>query len=422
MLKSSGLPLAALAAALAFAPPALAAKKGHDQAHAASAANSSDSDGKIGATAAPTGPAPTPESPIADKSTPAPPVLPDMTSYVLMDAKTGAIIAQAAPHLLVPPASLTKLMTAHLAYQAIAHGSLKPDQTVPVSVDAWHQQGSTMFIQPSSVVTVDQLLHGLIIVSGNDAAVALAEQVAGSTGSFVQMMNDTAHKLNMSDTTYTNPTGLPDPQLRTSAMDVALLSKAILNDEPQILDISKQQSYTYANITQRSWNPVLFSDPTVDGLKTGLTREAGHCIDATALRGNMRLIAVVTGGPTWSASTAAIESLLSYGQHFFTDVQIATAGQQIDTLESEALNDRQVPVGAKDDITLTLPIDAQKGITHSVAYTADLTPGVTKGEVIGTATYSANGKVLGTAPVIALTSSPPASFITKITNKIRKML
>ncbi|GAN79281.1 D-alanyl-D-alanine carboxypeptidase family protein [Acidocella aminolytica] len=417
MMKMSGLSRIALVASLALASPALAATQ-HHTAAAASGANT----GKIGATPVPTAPTPVPTSPAGDKSTPTPPTLPDMTAYVLMDAKTGAILAEAAPHLQLPPASLTKLMTAHLVYQAIHHGSLKMDQVVPVSVKAWHQPGSTMFIQPNSVVTVNQLLHGLIIDSGNDAAVALAQQVAGSTDVFVQMMNSEANKLGLSDTHYANPTGLPNPDLHTSAMDVAKLTRTILHDEPEILDISKLKTYTYDKITQRSWNPVLFKDPTVDGLKTGLTDESGHCIDATALRGNMRLIAVVTGGPTWPASTAAIESLLDYGQRFFTDAQITTAGQQIDTLKSDALNSGEVPVGVSKDVTVTLPVDAEKAITHNITYTADLTPGVTKGEVLGTVTYSAKGKTLATVPVIALADSPRATFFTKLKNKLRKML
>ena len=411
MVKLSGLSCVALVAALAFAAPAIASP---GRSHAET--------GKIGATPVPTGPTPIPTSPAGDKSTPTPPVLPDMTAYVLMDAKTGAILAEAAPNLELPPASLTKLMTAHLVYQALAHGSLKLDQVVPVSVNAWHQQGSTMFIQPSSVVTVDQLLHGLLIDSGNDAAVALAEQIAGSTASFTQMMNTEAQKLGLTDTHYANPTGLPAPDLHTSAMDVALLTKTILADEPQIINISKVQTYTYANITQRNWNPVIFKDPTVDGLKTGLTDESGHCIDATANRGNMRLIAVVMGGPRWSASTAAVESLLDYGQRFFTDMQIVKAGQQLAILKSPALNSGEVPVGTDTDITVTVPVDAVKTITHQITYTADLTPGVTKGEVLGTVTFTANGKTLATTPAVALADSPRATFFTKIRNKLRKML
>ena len=413
MLKMSGLSRVALAASLAFASPTLA--------KAASNTDLSDT-GKIGATPLPTGPAPIPDSPTGDKSTPAPPVLPDITAYVLMDAQTGAVLAEAAPHLEIPPASLTKLMTAHLVYQAIHHGSLKMDQTVPVSVNAWHQQGSTMFIDPNSIVSVDQLLHGLIIDSGNDAAVALAEQVAGSTDAFVQMMNATAVKLGLTDTNYTNVTGLPDPNLHTSAMDIAVLSRAILQDEPEILQISVQKSYKYNNITQRSWNPVLFKDPTVDGLKTGLTRESGHCIDATARRGSMRMIAVVTGGPTWAISTDAVESLLDYGQNFFTEARIASAGQQVDLVKSEALNSGEVPVGVAKDIVVTLPIDAKKSITHTITITTPLTQGVIKGEVLGSITYSAKGKNLAVAPIVALADSPPTSFTTKLSRKIRSLL
>jgi D-alanyl-D-alanine carboxypeptidase (penicillin-binding protein 5/6) len=203
---------------------------------------------------------------------------------------------------------------------------------------------------------------------------------------------------------------------------VALLSRAILQDEPEILDISKLQSYTYNNITQASWNPVLKRDPTVDGLKTGLTRESGHCIDATALRNGVRFIAVVTGGPTWAESTAAVETLLAYGQKFFTDATLATPGQQIDTLQSGDLDTGSVPVGAAQSVVLTLPADEANGVTHSIVYNADLTKGVTKGEVLGTASYSAGGKVLVTVPVVALADAPPASFMTKLKNTFRKML
>ncbi len=374
------------------------------------------------ATAMPAGPPPTPDSPIGDKSTPAPPTLPGMTSYVLIDAASGAVLAEAAPNLQVPPASLTKLMTAHLTYQALHHGQLKLDQTVPVSVAAWHAGGSRMFIDTTSVVTVDQLLHGLIIDSGNDAAVALAEQIAGSQDAFVQMMNKTAAQLNLTNTSYTNVTGLPDPALHTTAMDVATLTRDILTDEPEILNISKQQSYTYDNITQASWNPVLEHDPTVDGLKTGLTKESGHCIDATAIRNGHRLIAVVMGGPTWHASTAAIESLLNYGEKFFTDTTLATAGTPLDILKSTDLDSGQVTVGAAQTSVLTLPTDAAANLTHSITYTADLAQGVTKGQTLGTITYSLDGKTLATIPAIALEDAPAAGMMTRLSRAIGKML
>lgn len=408
MLKSAGFRVLATGLALCLPlSPALAA-------NATDTANT--------ATAMPAGPPPVPDSPAGDKSTPVPPTLPDETAYVLMAGTTGAVLAEAAPDLRIPPASLTKLMTLHVVFQALHGGSLKPDQTVQVSPEAWHAGGSRMFIDPTSVVTVDQLLHGLIIDSGNDAAVALAEQVAGSTDAFVQIMNKDAAALGLANTHYTNVTGLPDPDLYTTAMDVAKLTRVILADEPEVLNISRKQSYTYDNITQASWNPVLAHDPTVDGLKTGLTKESGHCIDATALRGNMRLIAVVTGGPTWHASTAAIEALLNYGQKFFTDVTVATAGAPLGTLQSPALDSGAVPVAAGQNLVLTLPADAAGGITHAITPTADFTPGVTKGEVVGTIIYSGGGKELGRVPAVALADEPKASFTTKLQRKLKAML
>jgi D-alanyl-D-alanine carboxypeptidase (penicillin-binding protein 5/6) len=406
-----------LAAALAAAP-AMAAKS-HSPVFKDSAEKA---DGKSTATPVPPGPPPVPDAPLADKNTPAPPTLPDMTAYVLMDAQTGAILAEAAPNLQVAPASLTKLMTAHLVYQALHHGSLKPDQTVPVSVAAWHAGGSSMFIDTTAVVNVDQLLHGLIIDSGNDAAIALAEQVAGSQDAFVGMMNAQARNLGLTNTTYTNVTGLPDPAMHTTALDVAKLSRAILQDEPEILNVSKQQSYSFNNITQASWNPVLAHDPTVDGLKTGLTQESGHCIDATAMRGGHRLIAVVMGGPTWHESTAAIESILNYGEKFFTDATLATPGTQIDTLQSPSLDAGSVAVGAGQSDIITMPSDAAGNITHAITYTTDVSNGVTQGEVLGTITYTLDGKTIGTVPAVALTDAPAASFTTKISRALKKML
>jgi serine-type D-Ala-D-Ala carboxypeptidase (penicillin-binding protein 5/6) len=417
MLKPAGISLLVLAAAVTCTPPAFAKPRHHSATAATPGSPALDT-----ATPLPSGPPPTPTSPAGDKNTPAPPILPEMTAYVLMDASTGAILAEAAPDLQLPPASLTKLMTAHIAYQALHGGTLKLDQVVPVTKEAWHAGGSRMFIDPTSVVTVDELLHGLIIDSGNDAAVALAEQIAGSQSAFVQIMNRDAASIGLTNTYYTNVDGLPDPALHTSAMDVALLSRAILRDEPEILNISKEKSYTYDNIKQASWNPVLVRDPTVDGLKTGLTNESGHCIDATAMRSGMRLIAVVTGGPTWGASTAAIESLLDYGQKFFTDTQIATAGQPIGTLQSDALDAGSVAVGAAKNITVTLPTDASGAVTHSITYTANLTPGVTKGELLGTVTYTANGKTLATSPVVALGDAPPTRFLTKLKRQLSKYI
>jgi D-alanyl-D-alanine carboxypeptidase (penicillin-binding protein 5/6) len=408
-------PLPCLLLALALAAPAAA------KPHKAGPHGDAGRD-DVTATPLPAGPPPTPDSPTADAATPAPPTLPDMTAYVLMDADTGAILAEAAPTLPVAPASLTKLMTAHITYQALHGGSLKLDQTVPVTPEAWHAGGSRMFIDTTSVVNVDQLLHGLIIDSGNDAAMALAEQIAGSADAFTQIMNKDAAKLGLTGTVYANPTGLPDPAMHTTALDVARLTRAILTDEPEILNISKLQSYTWDNITQASWNPVLEHDPTVDGLKTGLTQESGHCIDATATRGGERLIAVVMGGPTWHASTAAIESLLDYGEKFFTEAHLASAGQPLATDSSLELDTGAVPAGVPHDVTVSVPTDGAKKITASYAYTADLAQGAKKGEDLGTVTWTLGTKTIASSKLIALSDAPPASFMTKISRKLSKIL
>jgi D-alanyl-D-alanine carboxypeptidase (penicillin-binding protein 5/6) len=204
-----------------------------------------------------------------------------VASYVLMDMQTGTVIAEKGAMLPRAPASLTKLMT---AYQAIADGKLKPDQDVPVSVAAWKAGGSRMFIAPGMTVTVDQLLHGLVIDSGNDSAVALAQAVAGTQDAFVQRMNAAAEKLGLTGTHYSNVSGLPDPGLQTTALDVAKLSRAILLEYPGILQISAQKHYTFNKIRQRSWNPVLFRDPSVDGLKTGAAKDLVLTVPSDSLK------------------------------------------------------------------------------------------------------------------------------------------
>jgi len=375
---------------------------------------------KAATPAVPAGPPPT--APLAVPGMAAPPELPAQAAYVLMDAKTGAVIAEKASSLEWPPASLTKLMTAYLVYQAIAHGTLKMDQTVPVSDAAWHTGGSRMFISPSMTVTVDQLLHGLIIDSGNDAAVALAQAVAGSRSAFVGLMNHEAKVLDLTGTHYVNVDGLPDPTLRTTAMDVAKLSRAIVTEYPQYLKISVEKHYTFDKIRQRSWNPVLFRDPTVDGLKTGRTNEAGHCIDATALRDGRRLIAVVLGGPNWATSTNDIESLLDYGYQFYTDATVVDAGKTVGSMPTPGYQQVSVPVAAQHDVVMTVPKVAVKGFKTTVTYDVPPKAGVTKGEVVGTITVSADGKTIATVPAVAMEADPEAGFMTRMVRGIKHAL
>lgn len=369
------------------------------------------------AVAVPAGPTPT--APLAVAGVPAPPMLPKQAAYVLMDFKTGAVIAEKASGTPWPPASLTKLMTAYLTYQAIAHGSIKLDQVVPISDAAWHTGGSRMFISPSMSVTVDQLLHGLIIDSGNDAAVALSQAVAGSRDAFVGLMNQQAAKLHLTGTHYTDVDGLPDPALRTTAMDVATLSRVLVKQFPQVLKISVQQSYTFDKITQRSWNPVLFHDSTVDGLKTGRTKEAGHCIDATALRKGRRLIAVVLGGPSWHVSTHDIEALLDYGYRFYTDATVVSATTPIGSMKLPAYQKISLPVVAAHDVTMTVPELVAKSLKTDVVYDKTMKGPIARGQTVGTITVSANGKTITTVPAVAAEADRPVGFVTRITRRIQ---
>jgi D-alanyl-D-alanine carboxypeptidase (penicillin-binding protein 5/6) len=411
MKHSSTRPLLSSLLAVSLATPAFAGTVHHGGVHRKMAKP---------AMAAPSGPPPV--APLAVSGVPAPPALNDIASYVLMDAQTGAIIAEKSDTQPWPPASLTKLMTAYLTYKAVAAKTLKMDQNVPVSVKAWRTGGSRMFISPTTPVTVDQLLHGLIIDSGNDAAVALAQAVAGTRGALVAQMNEEAAKLHLAQTHYTNVSGLPDPDLRTSALDTALLSRAMLVKYPQVLQISAKKHYLFNKIRQRSWNPVLFHDPTVDGLKTGRTKEAGHCIDATAVRNGRRLIAVVLGGPSWVASTSAIEALLSYGYQFYGNIVVATAGKPVGQLQNPNLEPVAVPVGAARTMTVTMPVIAAKSLKTAIGFSGPFDTGVADGATVGTITVSAGGKIVATTPAVALASAKPAGMFTKLMRRFHKII
>ncbi|MHB1203090.1 MAG: D-alanyl-D-alanine carboxypeptidase family protein [Acidithiobacillus sp.] len=366
---------------------------------------------------------------LADAGTPTPllpippaPGLPAIRSYVLMDYSTGQVIAAKSEHLKLPPASLTKLMTAYLTYQSLQGGTLTLNEQVPISNTAWKAGGSSMFVQPGLPVTVDQLLHGLLIDSGNDAAVALAEAVGGSQSGFVTLMNDAAQRLGLTDTHYSNVDGLPDPNLYTSAMDVALLSRAMLQQYPQITRITAEKSYTYNKITQRSWNPVLFRDPTADGLKTGLTDASGYCIDATALRNGRRLIAVVMDGPSWSGSTNAVEALLDYGYRFFVNHPVYRAGQKVGEITRTDLSPMHVPVGVAQAVLITVPKGRFSRVQTQLQLNPRLQAPVQKGQAVGVLAFRLDGKILKTVPAVALESASKANWFGRLFNKVRQAL
>ncbi len=360
---------------------------------------------------------PTPVLPI-----PPAPGLPNVASYVLMDYQTGQIIASKDPDLQRAPASLTKLMTAYLTYQAIASGSLHLEENLPVSNTAWKTGGSRMFIQPGLPVTVNQLLHGLLIDSGNDAAVALAEAVGGSQSGFVPLMNEAAQKLGLHHTHYTNADGLPDDNLYTTAMDVAKLSRALIQQYPQILQITRLKSYTYNKITQRSWNPVLFRDPSVDGLKTGLTDASGHCIDATALRNGRRLIAVEMGAPSWSSGTDAIETLLNYGYRFYENHPVYGPNTRVSTLHEMDWSPAKVPLEVTEPVVVTIPRGRAADLQTVVQVNSKLQPPFAKGTIVGQLLVQLDGKTIQSVPVLTQVAVKKASWLERIWHRVQAAL
>lgn len=346
----------------------------------------------------------------------------DARNYVLLDPDSGQTLVERASGQQVPPASLTKLMTAYLTFQALAQGKLKLDQPGSVSVAAWKAGGSTMFLQPGLPATVEQMIQGLVVVSGNDAAVALAETIAGNTDSFVQMMNITAHQLDMTQSHFDNVDGLPTPTHKVSAGDIALLTEDIMRQYPQYLHYFGQQTFTYNNVTQRNWNPLIFSDTTVTGMKTGHTDEAGYCLDATATRNGHRLIAVVLGSQTRTNSAKAAEALLNYGYRFFETRRVYLAGKKISTVLNTWASPAQVVLGVASDVWVTLPVGHYSQLKSSVDIPKQLTLPLLRGQRVGSLILSDGDKEVARIPLTALNPVQKAGWFRHIWNVIKATL
>jgi D-alanyl-D-alanine carboxypeptidase (penicillin-binding protein 5/6) len=351
---------------------------------------------------------------------PAPEV--DARSYVLMDAASGQLLAARAEHQRLEPASLTKLMTVYLAFDSLQRGTLRMDETIQVSPSAWKTGGSRMFIQPLLPVNVEQLIQGLVVVSGNDAAVALSEAMGGSSDAFVQVMNRTAQQLGLRNTHYVDVNGLPQPEHYSSAYDLAVLSRDIIARFPQHLHYFGEKTFTYNGITQRNWNPLVFSDSTVDGMKTGHTDGAGYCLDATAVRQNRRLIAVVMGSSTRTSSANAAEALLNLGYRNFETDLIYPRSQPVGTLRDIHLDPMTVPVGTAGPFYVALPVGERNRVQMSLALNPAGQSPVARGQVVGTITATVDGRVVATAPAVALEGAAKAGLFAQLWNRLRTWL
>jgi D-alanyl-D-alanine carboxypeptidase (penicillin-binding protein 5/6) len=335
----------------------------------------------------------------------------DARHYVLLDPASGQILAERQADEPTPPASITKLMTAYLTFQALSKGSLKLDQQVPVSVAAWKAGGSTMFLEPGLPATVEQMISGMVVVSGNDAAVALAEAVAGNTDSFVQMMNATARALGMTGSHFDNVNGLPTPTHLVSARDIAVLTEDIMRQFPQYLHYFGEHAVTYNKVTQQNWNPLVFSDPSVTGMKTGHTDEAGFCLDATAARNGHSLIAVVLGSSTRQSSAQAAEALLDYGYRFFETHRAYKAGQVLGRVQNNLASPAVIPVGVAADVWVTVPVGSYASLKPGLNMSANMPLPLKQGQPVGRLILSSDGKAVVEVPLVTLTQVKQAGWL-----------
>ncbi len=305
---------------------------------------------------------------------PAPPIA--ARAYVLFDASSGQTLAQQAAGDRFEPASLTKLMTAYLVFQALKEKKLTLTQTVPVSERAWRAEGSRMFIDPKQTPAVEPLIRGMIVQSGNDASIALAEAIAGSEDLFAQLMNKQAQRLGMKNTSFVNATGLPNPQHYSTAEDLAILANALIRDFPDNIGYYHEKEFTHNKITQPNRNRLLWLDPTVDGLKTGHTEAAGYCLISTAKRGDAdksrRLISVVLGTTSDSARAQESQKLLNYGYQFFDSQRLYKKNEPIATPEIFKGTQNAIKLGFDRDIWLSLPKDRFTGMKATLTTTQPL--------------------------------------------------
>lgn len=338
---------------------------------------------------------------------PPPPTI-NATSYLLIDSASNKILVEHNTHDQKPPASLTKIMTAYLAEQEISAGRIAPDDEVLVSVRAWRTGGSKMFIREGTKVSVIDLLRGIVIQSGNDASIALAEHIAGSEEAFADMMNQQASLLGMRDSQFRNATGLPDDEHFSSAWDMALLTRDLINRFPDHYAMYSERSFEYNDIEQPNRNDLLWRDKSVDGVKTGYTRAAGYCLVASAEREGMRLISVVMGTESDQARMRESQKLLSYGFRYF---ETQTLYEKEVTLKEQDIyygEVESVGLGLAEDVTLTFPRGYYKDIEVELEVPRQLEAPLSQGDEVGEITLVLGEDVLFSAPLIALETVPEA--------------
>ncbi len=354
----------------------------------------------------------------ADIPIPTPPSV-DAQAYILVDYHTGKILAAQNAVQRMAPASLTKLMTAYIVFEELAAGKLKLDEPVTVSKHAWQTGGSRMFIQVGTQVPVKSLILGMIVQSGNDATVALAERVAGTEDTFVQMMNATAKKLGMVNTHYVDATGLPDPDHYTTARDLSLLTTALIRDFPQYYPWFALREFEYGGIKQQNRNGLLETDKSVDGLKTDHTEAAGYCLVASALRNGMRLISVVLGGSEFKGRENASDALLNYGFTFYDTQLIAKAHAQLAAATVWKAAESPIGVGISHDLYVTVPRGGSASLKTSIQLQPKLIAPLKAGSDVGELRVYAGANLVASARLHPLSDDADGGWWRDMIDTIR---
>ncbi len=331
-------------------------------------------------------------------------------AWVLLDMQSGQLITGYQHDERFEPASLTKLMTAYLVFEALKQKKLKPEQVIPVSDKARKATGSRMFIQTDIPVTVNELMRGMIIQSGNDATIALAEAIGGSEEAFVVLMNREAKRMGLTATNFVNSTGLPEPKHTTTARDLAQLTAALIRDYPEHYPLYAQKEYSYNNITQANRNRLLWRDASVDGVKTGHTEAAGYCLISSAIRDKRRLISVVLGTTSDAARAAESQKLLNYGYQNFDTVRLYEANQAAATPRVWKGTLNNVKIGFAGGLYVTVPKGNAGKLQAKIETTQPLLAPVRTGQTLGTLKLELNGKPYHTLPVTALEDVPVAGI------------
>lgn len=360
---------------------------------------------------------------LAENTQIAPPPNLAVKAYLLKDFNSNYVIASQKSNMRIEPASLTKIMTAYLSFKALKNGHLSLTQTLPVSEVAWKVEGSKMFIEPNKPVTVDELLHGMIIQSGNDASITLADGIGGTEAQFADMMNKEATRLGMKNTHYINSTGLPDAQHYTTADDLMILATALIRDFPeQYQRLYSVKEYTYNKITQPNRNRLLWLDPNVDGMKTGHTETAGYCLIASAKRDGIRRISVVLGAPTDAARATESQKLLNYGFQYFDSKLVYKQGQTINQLKVWKGTENQLASTVDADLFVTVPKGEYANVKAVMSSTQPLIAPIKKGQIIGSVKFTLNGKTIDERNLVATKSIDGAGILGRAWDSIKLLV